>query len=778
MTDARPRGDVARRLPIPPLAPGSCRAVVVSDLTAGPPLKRMRLPVQATVSRPAAGHTPRDVVHTIALSDTLCRNVLCRNVFAIKALPKIKNKININIGVGMSSLRKKTSGFSNAVRRDQFPVPSAPVSTGTLVTSRTGHAQIFSGPGDSTPTMDAPMAMENPLARHRTQWELCGASPWVLRTITKGYRLQFAMRPPAFSEVLFSEARGPAAEVLQTEIQSLLEKKAIVEVPVTKSRSGFYSRYFLVKKKGGGLRPILDLRALNRYLKTFNFKMLTAKSLVRSIRPNDWFTSIDLKDAYFHIPIYPPHRKFLRFGFRGKLYEYTVLPFGMSLSPRVFVKCTEAAIAPLRRRGLRVASYIDDWLLSADSAQEAVRHTNQVVLHMTSLGFTINHKKSVMVPTRSIDFIGIALDSVSYTARLSQERIDAFLRCVALFRTGLRVPFRTCLRMAGLMASAISLVRLGRLHMRPFQRWVASLGVPTRCLSRRVTVSAGCVLALKWWSSRRVLEQGVPLGLTLSRKVVTTDASLSGWGATHDGRTARGVWCGAMRHAHINYLELLAVFLALRHFKPFIQGCHVLVRTDNTTTMCYINKQGGLKSLRLHMLAHRLLIWCEEHLLSITACHVPGLLNTGADLLSRGQLRYHDWSLHGEVAAQIWARYGTPVVDLFASEENTKCQYFFSLTGSSTLGVDALAHPWPRGLLYAFPPLPLIPPTLARVRNQGLRLLLVAPAWGSWRSDVVPLLYDQPWQLPLRRDLLTQAGQEIFHPRPQDLDLWVWPVKG
>ena len=522
----------------------------------------------------------------------------------------------------------------------------------------------------------------------------------------------------------------------------------------------------------------MDLRALNRYLKSFRFKMLTAKSLVRSIRQDDWFTSIDLKDAYFHIPVYPPHRKFLRFGFKGKVYEYTVLPFGMSLSPRVFVKCTEAALAPLRRQGLRVASYIDDWLLSADSPQEALRNTAWVVSHVSSLGFTINLEKSMMVPCQSINFIGIALDSVSFTARLSPERIDAFLKCVALFRRGHRLPFRICLRMAGLMASAISLVRLGRLHMRPFQRWLRSLGVPTRFLSRRVTVSGDCTLALRWWSDRRVLTEGVPMGLPLVRKVVTTDASLSGWGATHEGRSARGTWDRTLRFAHINYLELLAVFLALRVFEPFIRGCHVLVRTDNTTTMCYINRQGGLRSLPLHTLAYKLLVWCDRHLLSLTACHVPGLLNAGADLLSRGPLRYSNWSLHPSVAEQIWDRFGTPVADLFAAEENKKCPLFFSLTGSPTLGLDAMAHRWPRGLLYAFPPLELIPFTLARVRARGSRVLLVAPARGSWRQDIFPLLYDQPWQLPLRRDLLTQAGHEIFHPRPQDLDLWVWPVRG
>ena len=130
--------------------------------------------------------------------------------------------------------------------------------------------------------------------------------------------------------------------------------------------------------------------------------MLTAKSLTRSIRPGDWFTSIDLKDAYFHIPIYPPHRKFLRFGFQGKVYEYTVLPFGMSLSPRVFVRCTETALAPLRQQGIRVASYIDDWLLCASSAQEAAQITTRVLSHVTSLGFNVNFAKSMMTPTQSL----------------------------------------------------------------------------------------------------------------------------------------------------------------------------------------------------------------------------------------------------------------------------------------------------------------------------------------------------------------------------------------
>ena len=102
------------------------------------------------------------------------------------------------------------------------------------------------------------------------------------------------------------------------------------------------------------MRPILDLRGLNRHLRKVGFKMLTCQSLLKTVRQGDWFTSIDIKDAFLHVPIYPPHRKFLRFAFEGEIFQYTVLPFGLRLSPRTFVKCTMAALVPLRRMGLRL----------------------------------------------------------------------------------------------------------------------------------------------------------------------------------------------------------------------------------------------------------------------------------------------------------------------------------------------------------------------------------------------------------------------------------------
>lgn len=177
------------------------------------------------------------------------------------------------------------------------------------------------------------------LAVHLPRWRACAVSPWVERTVATGYRLQFRARPPRFHSVVNTVVGDKAAAVLREEIHNLLNKSAIRVVPASDTNKGWYSRYFVVPKKGGGLRPILDLRVLNKYLRTYKFKMLTLRQLLSAIRPGDWFTTIDLTDAYFHVAIHPDHRQFLRFAFEGIAYEYLVLPFGLSLAPRTFTNC-------------------------------------------------------------------------------------------------------------------------------------------------------------------------------------------------------------------------------------------------------------------------------------------------------------------------------------------------------------------------------------------------------------------------------------------------------
>ncbi len=131
------------------------------------------------------------------------------------------------------------------------------------------------------------------------------------------------------------------------------------------------------------------------------------------------------------------------------------------------------------------------------------------------------------------------------------------------------------------------------------------------------------------------LRAGVPLEQVSRHTDVTTDASSTGWGATCNGQAASGVWTGPRLLWHINCLELWAVHLALRQFRPLLLGKHVLVRTDNTAAVSYINRLGGIQSHRMSQLARHLLLWSHTQFKSLRAVYIPGKLNRAADALSQ-----------------------------------------------------------------------------------------------------------------------------------------------
>ncbi len=135
--------------------------------------------------------------------------------------------------------------------------------------------------------------------------------------------------------------------------------------PPAGMKAGFFSPYIIVPKKSGGLRPILGLRILNWASHKPPFKMLMQKCIFGCIRPRDRSAVVELKDSYFDVAIFPRHRSVLRFAFEGRAYKYKVLPFGLSLSPRVFTKVAEAALVPLREQGMHILNYLEDWLILA-----------------------------------------------------------------------------------------------------------------------------------------------------------------------------------------------------------------------------------------------------------------------------------------------------------------------------------------------------------------------------------------------------------------------------
>ncbi len=285
-------------------------------------------------------------------------------------------------------------------------------------------------------------------------------SRWLTCTIRLGYAIQFARRPPKFNGILETSVAVRNAPVLREEIAVLLAKDAIEPVPPAEMRQGFYSTYFIVPKKRGGLRPILDLRVLNRALHKLPFKMRTRRRIIKCIQPQDWFAAIDLKDAYFHVSILLQHRPFLRFAFEGWAWQYRVLPFGLSLSPRVFTKVVEGALTPLRELSVRILNYLDDWLILAQSREQLGNPRDLVLRHLSQLGLRVNWEKSKLSPVQRISFLGVELDTVSMTARLTEERAQAVLNCLSSFRGRNVVPLKQFQRLLGHMASAAAVTPL------------------------------------------------------------------------------------------------------------------------------------------------------------------------------------------------------------------------------------------------------------------------------------------------------------------------------
>ena len=262
------------------------------------------------------------------------------------------------------------------------------------------------------------------------------------------------------------------------------------------------------------------------------------------------------------------------------------------------------------------------------------------------------------------------------------------------------------------------------------------------------------------------------MGVVSHRKVVSTDASNLGWGALFEGRPVFGHWSDQENLLHINCLEMLAVEKALMHFLPFLRGHHVLVRTDNTSVVAYVNRQGGVRSKQLCALTERLLVWAQHSLRSLRASHVPGHLNEGPDRLSRDNVPPGEWSLHPQTVQSLWRRFGRAKVDLFASIDNAHCPAFFSKSE------DALAQSWPSGPLYAFPPVSLLPQVIERVRKARHTVLLIAPFWENqaWFPELIQLADSAPWPIPVRRDLLSQARGSIWHPHPEHWSLHAWSL--
>ena len=592
------------------------------------------------------------------------------------------------------------------------------------------------------------------LGHFHLNWKFLAALPSVINTLEFGLKLQFQFLCPgaSYQQPLF------------------FPREECCTLPSS-------LRHVAQRSNSGGWRPVIDLSFLNLCLDFPTFRMETTQSIRNSLQVGQWTTSLDLKHAYFHIPMTHSVHKLLKFQVLAELYQFVAMPFGLATAPREFTTLVKEVRKMALRLGVSVHMYLDDWLIKANSCQEAHSATLTMLELTRKLGWIVNREKSDLLPKQVFTFLGQVFDLSKGVCYPTEARFMSIQKAIHpllhnTFTTPRQVaPFRFTSSSGSSAHETSSVSSQETLQLQP-----------ERCPGFSILLKP-----FREGSSKVVVTQEQCHGKSSSSPTQVTfytDASVQGWGAHCAHMITQGLWSIQQSKLHINVLELKAVLLALKTFVPQlpIQLRIIQVASDNTTVCAYINKQGGTRSWDMFVLSWHLFAFCQKNKVVLSARHVPGVMNLVADQLSRSeQILHTEWSLNPQIFRWLSLIDFHPQIDLFATRFNHKLPLYVSpVPDPQALAVDALEMNWSGLLLYSFPPTALCPVVVKKFMNsQSCRMLLVAPFWETkeWLQDLLALSIRKPVALPLKRNLLKQPHLEVCHQNRRSLNLHAFWLK-
>lgn len=544
----------------------------------------------------------------------------------------------------------------------------------------------------------------------------------------KGYRIPFIRKPK--QNTIPREHRWSSTEksTIQEHLNKLLKMGAIRECAPVKNQ--FISKIFLTPKRDGSHRLILNLKSLNRFIQTQHFRLEDHNSVRKLLTPTAFLGSIDLKDAYYVIPVKKSFCKYLRFQFNNKIFEYTCLPFGLSTAPFVFTKLLKPVLVYLRKRNLLSNTYLDDFLLIGNSYTDCLKNISLTSSFLQKLGFFINWEKSVIIPNQKIKYLGFLYNTLEMSVSLPRDKQSRLQRMLSGFSVGKKVKIRDFARVVGSLISVCPAIRYSYLYTKQMER--------VKCLALHRAIGnfdhymiiPPCLEDdIQWWKSHLMCSNS--LSAPRFCLELFSDASRSGWGVVCGNKRSHGFWNSEDQKLHINSLELLAAFFSLKCFASDFKNCDIVLRIDNTTAIAYINKMGGTQHYHLHLIAKAIWQWCEERDIWIFASYVESSKNW-ADIESRRLSNQTEFELADFAFIRICNELFFPSVDLFASRNNAKVKKFVSwFPDPEAIAVDAFTLFWQKIDFYAFPPFNLVPRVLQKIITDKAKGVVVVPFWPS-----------------------------------------------
>ena len=275
------------------------------------------------------------------------------------------------------------------------------------------------------------------------------------------------MQPTQFRVPRPLKCSAREANNIDLQVATFLEKGIIVKS--FHETDQFVSTVFLREKKDGTFRMILNLNDFNKWVNYNHFKMDSIHTCTQLMKPNCYMGSIDLKDAYFSIPIHRHHQKYLKFYWKNTLYQFTCLPQGLACAPRLFTKLMKPVFASLRERGHIFSGYLDDSLLVGYSYAECQTNIVDTTNLLRNLGLYPHEDKSVTTPTQIIQHLRFILNSIDMTVSLTEAKIATLTEIAQLVLSKSEMPIRLVARLIGHMVSCFPGVEFGELFYRQLE---------------------------------------------------------------------------------------------------------------------------------------------------------------------------------------------------------------------------------------------------------------------------------------------------------------------
>ncbi|CAG2236570.1 unnamed protein product [Mytilus edulis] len=289
-----------------------------------------------------------------------------------------------------------------------------------------------------------------------------------------------------------------------------------------------------------------------------------------------------------------------------------------------------------------------------DTIVECSLNIQDTVKLVSDLGFILHEKKSVLIPTKKIQFLGFLIDSEKMIVTLTQDKKELIHKESHTLLSRQNSKIGEVASYIGLIISSFSAVDYGQLYYRDIEtEKIHALKMAKGNFYVNMEITDKMKKEILWWSCN-IYTQSRVLDRVNPQIILQTDASLSGWVAVLIDIKTGSRWTPDEQKYHINYLELLAILYVLKSFESQLKCfTHVKILTDNTTAVSYVNKMGGIKSICCNTIAKSIWFWAKKQNVWLTASHIAGTENTIADAESRKFNDQVEWQLNKDIFCDI-----------------------------------------------------------------------------------------------------------------------------